>query len=395
MGFGLDAAVLEDAEGFGALEEEWEDLYRNSPRATPFQSWAWLYSWWEHYGEGYELRLVTLRDGGGLLVGLLPLVLKRRWGFGVLLFAGAGRTITTYNDVLVRRGWEGRVFEAARHALKRLGGWQVADLQWLRPEAAAWEIFRRWGGPRTRVWQDVYSLITVKPWDDLVASLSKSLRKSARRTIRRAEADGVSRRLVGPEEAEEAARRLVALHRELWRGRGIDPEHLTGRFEALTVAAARRMTDRGLGGIYELWRDGEVIVSQFLFFGSEFDEAHAVGVSKKAMQRYQWDSLNTFHATDISHGRNSARLSLGYGDPAYKLQWASERVPGYRAILGRGFVFWFPFAAYRVAIGARGWGRDARRRYRALSSEASRYVAEPANVLLGVRSATKRLFGRR
>ena len=27
------------------LLKEWEDLYRNSPQATPFQSWAWLYSW--------------------------------------------------------------------------------------------------------------------------------------------------------------------------------------------------------------------------------------------------------------------------------------------------------------------------------------------------------------
>src|SRR5215203_640011 len=104
MGCGLDVAVLEDAEAFAGLEEEWEDLYRHSPRATPFQSWAWLYSWWEHYGEGYELRLVTLRDGGGLLVGLLPLMLKRRWGFGVLLLVGTGPT--DYNDVLVREGWE-------------------------------------------------------------------------------------------------------------------------------------------------------------------------------------------------------------------------------------------------------------------------------------------------
>ncbi len=42
--------IVEDSWGFAALEEEWDDLHRQSPRATPFQSWAWLYSWWEHYG---------------------------------------------------------------------------------------------------------------------------------------------------------------------------------------------------------------------------------------------------------------------------------------------------------------------------------------------------------
>src|SRR5918999_86631 len=77
----LEVAVLEDAREFAALEEEWNDLYRNSPLATPFQSWAWLYSWWEYYEEGYELRLITVRDED-LLVGLMPLMLKRRGGFG-------------------------------------------------------------------------------------------------------------------------------------------------------------------------------------------------------------------------------------------------------------------------------------------------------------------------
>jgi hypothetical protein len=44
--------IVEDSRGFAALEEEWDDLHCQSPRATPFQSWAWLYSWWEHYGGG-------------------------------------------------------------------------------------------------------------------------------------------------------------------------------------------------------------------------------------------------------------------------------------------------------------------------------------------------------
>src|SRR3712207_9430408 len=79
-----EIVVLEDSEAFAALEGEWEELYRHCPSATPFQSWAWLYSWWEHYGEGrYELRLVTLRSEEGLLVGLIPPMLERRGGVRV------------------------------------------------------------------------------------------------------------------------------------------------------------------------------------------------------------------------------------------------------------------------------------------------------------------------
>src|SRR5687767_12019553 len=84
--------ILEDAKEFAALEREWEDLYRDAPLATPFQSWEWLYSWWEFYGEPYELRLITVRNESGVLVGIVPLMLKRRWGFGRLLFVGTGIT---------------------------------------------------------------------------------------------------------------------------------------------------------------------------------------------------------------------------------------------------------------------------------------------------------------
>src|SRR5215212_9485023 len=106
----LEVSVVKEASGFASLEKEWDELYRNSPKATPFQSWAWLYTWWEHFGEGsYGLRLVTVREGSGLLVGLLPLMLEQRLGFGRLQFIGSG--VTDYLDILAK---EGREEEVAR-----------------------------------------------------------------------------------------------------------------------------------------------------------------------------------------------------------------------------------------------------------------------------------------
>ena len=242
----LEVVVLDDPRDFAALEEEWEELYHDSPLATPFQSWAWLYSWWEFYSEGYELRLVTVRSGD-LLVGLIPLMLERRWGFGRLLFIG--NVTTDYLDVLVREGWEAEVSEAGRQAIKDMGSWRVADLQEVHPGAAAWDIFRSWTGPRTHVWQASCPVIEVKPWDELVSSLSKNHRSTVRRALRRAEADGVRCEVAKPADAEWAARRLVAVSREQWEGNPlVGPEHWTQRFESHVVAAVRRMAARGLGG---------------------------------------------------------------------------------------------------------------------------------------------------
>src|SRR5215216_5192665 len=269
---------VEDEAGFAALEEEWEDLYEHCPSATPFQSWAWLYSWWESYGGGYELRLIVVRDGG-LLVGLLPLMVPRGLSFGRLLLIGTGST--DYLDVLAREGWEQEVAEAGARALKGLGGWRVADLRDVRPTAAAWDIFHGWEGPRMYFRRFGSPVMDVRPWDELVTSLSKNHRSSVRRTLRRAENDRVRSKLAEPADAKEAATRWMTLHQEAWKGRNIAPEHLDERFKAHLEAAARRMMAHGLGGISEFWRDGKVIASHFLVFGRDFTGQHLFGATQE------------------------------------------------------------------------------------------------------------------
>jgi CelD/BcsL family acetyltransferase involved in cellulose biosynthesis len=344
----LRTAVLRDTRDFTSLQGEWDELYESCPRATPFQSWAWLYSWWEVYGEGsYGLRLITLRDADGLLVGLLPMMVrsKRLLLLGDLVGGGLS---TPYKDVLVREGWEGRVALAAARALKELEGWWVADLRELMPEAAAWNLFREWEGLRTSLPITNYVLIHAKPWEELLASLSRKLRGSVRRTLRRAEEDGLRCEPAGLQDAERAARRLVALHRELLQGRRIDPEHLTRRYEAFMEAAARRTTARGIGRISEFRRDNAVLVSQFLLFDKDFVGAYRIGASREASWRYQFDTLCNWDAINVARGRGSAYVSFMDGPSQHKLRWADEVVASHRVILGRTLVFWIPYAGYHA-----------------------------------------------
>ena len=226
----LRSAVVRDTKEFASLKEEWDELYRSCPSATPFSSWEWLYSWWEFYGEGtYGLRLITLRDpASGLLVGLLPLMVRH--GYLLLLggrSAGSEDGMTSYKDVLVREGWEEPVARDGALALKEMGSWHVADLQELMPEAAAWNIFNSWDGPKTSVPITDYVLIRAKSWEELLSSLSRNLRSIARRTLRRIQEDGVKCEPADVENAERAARTLVDLYRELWRGRRIDAGYVT------------------------------------------------------------------------------------------------------------------------------------------------------------------------
>lgn len=224
-------------------------------------------------------------------------------------------------------------------------------------------------------------MIEVKPWDELLKSLSSNLRSTVRRALRRAEADGVHHRPASATEAEEAARRLVALHRELWQGRHIGSEHLTSRFESHIIAAARRMMERGVGGISEFWRDGEVLISDFWVFKQDFFGTYMLGANREALQRYQWSSLYIRDAIDTARSKNVRHLDLLRGEEPYKLRWSSRVVPTHQAILGRHRASWLAYAGYHTLYSrarryahsedAPPWIKSAAERYRSL--QATRY----------------------
>lgn len=341
----LDVAVIEDPLGFAALKEEWEDLYRSSRSATPFQSWAWLYSWWESYGGDYDLRLITIKDNG-LLVGIAPLMIEREAFFRRLLFIGAG--ITDYHDFLIREGWESRAIEAAGRALRQIRSWDLADLQELRPSAAAWGIFRDWNGYKVFIQQSNCLEVDVKPWDELLADMSSKLRSNIKRNIRRSRADRLDRRLATPPEAKEAGLRMLDLHKEQWEGRGINPEHLTPRFQTHVASSMWRMAESGVGGVAEFRKGQEVIASHFLIFGQDFVGGYLFGAREDALNRYQMNAIYMENTIRVAIERNSDTVKFLRGEEPYKLQWNTRVVSNHRIILGRNPVIWALYAGYHV-----------------------------------------------
>ena len=259
---------------------------------------------------------------------------------------GSGQSI--YLDVIAREGWEERVAAAGREILPRLGPWQVADLRQLRPDAVGWKLFDNWGPLKSQIWQASCPIIDVRPWDELLSALNQKQRSNTRRAFRRAEQDGVSREIALAEEADKAAGRLVSLHRESWRGRGIVPEHLTERFESLLVAAATRMTASGAGAISEFWRGDEVVASHFLVLGHDFAGGYLGGATGEALRRYSIHPLYMKDGMDVARDRDLAYFDLMWGEEPHKLRWSSRAINNSRVVLGRNPVVWVLYAGYHL-----------------------------------------------
>ena len=352
--------VVTDAAALAGLEHEWDDLHRDSPDAWPHESWSYLYSWWETYGTSHELRVVTMRaPDGGQLVGAMPLMVTRRRGFRTLSYAADEEPV----DVLARRGWRDPVAAALPRALRRLGGWDLAELRLVRPDAHLWNVYGRWRGAREHRAVAHCPYVAAGPEEEVFASLSRNRRSTVRRAVRRAAEDGLRCRRATATEAAAAAERLVVLHRELWAGREISAEHAAEEFERFVVAVAARMVPRGLADILEWTRDGRVEMAVLLLYGPAAVHCLHVGASRYALDRLQWSSLYVLEALAIARERGTPQLDLAHGDEPYKASWRPCLVPYHRIRLARGPLgrAFFALAGLRRTVRAVSEWRSRRR----------------------------------
>ncbi|MBI4789505.1 MAG: GNAT family N-acetyltransferase [Chloroflexi bacterium] len=183
---------------FDRLKPEWNDLLRRSVSDTLFLTWEWQTTWWRNLGRG-ALRIITVRDDAGRLVGLLPLFADPPPDSGpsdtaapnTLSLIG-GLDVSDYLDALVARGFEPSVYAAILNALARpdFPAWDHLQMCALPSGSPTHTQFRamaeRCGYQVEQRLHDVSPLIALPPtWDEYLAALDKKQRHEIRRKLRR------------------------------------------------------------------------------------------------------------------------------------------------------------------------------------------------------------------
>ncbi len=122
-----------DPGGLVSLEEEWWELWRRSPVATPFQSPAWLIAWWTAFAPG-KLTTVAVRDQGRL-VALAPLYLEDgSLGRRIL---PVGISLSDYVDILIDPDASDAGQAIVHHLSGNRQAWSAWEMTDLAPDAAA------------------------------------------------------------------------------------------------------------------------------------------------------------------------------------------------------------------------------------------------------------------
>lgn len=331
----LTSEICRDPDRFGALAAEWTALYRRSGPATPFQSHAWLHSWWLSYGTPGRLRVVLVRRGGAL-VAAAPLMLTHR-PFPVLVHLGG--TISDFSDVLLDDDRADSAAPALAKALAAAARTAVIDLREVRPGAAAERVYECWDGPRDRLADSPCLELPAVPMDELLDRLPSSRAQRARAKIRKIDSLGIEERVVPGDEIPTAVERLLHLHRLQWQGRAVTPEHLSARFAAHLTRSVRSMVECGDAMITEFRLAGEVVAADLTLMSPRLAGGYLYGADPMLRDRKVdvATMLLRESARRISADGRST-LSMLRGNEPYKHHWRPETVRNRRLLLARGLL---------------------------------------------------------
>jgi len=127
----FSVAVLKEERSWNELRTEWNRLNYEIQYPSLFRTWEWSRKWWEVFLEGdiTRLRIITVRDMAGELIGIVPFhspekargkASGREWRLLGNL-GGHHEDLTEEPPVLVARGLEAEIIEVITRFLSQNG----------------------------------------------------------------------------------------------------------------------------------------------------------------------------------------------------------------------------------------------------------------------------------
>lgn len=324
----LTVYQFETAEAFARLEQEWNQLLRQSPVDDAFLTWEWLSTWWKHYGHHYQLRLLVAYERDEL-VGMAPLMLERQRGLGRPLWVlrNIGLPPPDVSGFLVTEGRSQVIRAFAEHLVAERDSW---DMIWLQefPQAsfdseAFLGVFAE-SGCTVDVLETQHFVARLNgDWDTYQRGLSRNVRKTVRRRQRRLEEQGEVTffRYVGNEVIPKHIHTIFALHQ-----RSHHPEDYQSPSEqALHLDLAGVMGAQGWVDVSFLLLDGQLIAYQYGFlygqranvWRSAFDTVYYA---------YSPGSLLLFRFIQDCFDRGVTEVDFLRGSHSFKESWQVDTV---------------------------------------------------------------------
>lgn len=319
--------------------DDWDRL----SAGVPFRSWAWLSTWWRHYGghdggEPSRTRLLVLGvfDRAETLVGLAPWYVDCRGPQGrVVRLLGSGEVCSDYLGVLCQPEMEHQVAWALADYLSGAGDsrhadcprWDLLELQGVDAEdPAVGQLLKclaeRGHTVHRRAGPNCWRIELPAAWDDYLALLSKGHRSQMRRLERNVLGTGraVLHSVGHAEELPRAVEILIDLHQRRHRVLGRPGCFASPRFAAFHREVMPEMLRSGQLQLHWLELDGRPAAAEYYLAGGGVIYAYQSGIDPESLDQQpgrlailamlRWAIEQGYRAFDLLRGDEPYKAHL-------------------------------------------------------------------------------------
>ena len=302
------------------MADEHEQLWRRDPRATPFQSPAWIEPWWTHLGGGERIDLEA-RDDAGRLIAALPMFVWIDAGVRRLTPLGAGHS--DYTDALIDPAAPDavdRLWAAVAAAGERWDELWLPDLRADSPLLGCvpqeWRVENLLG--------ETCPVLPLPAHGSVLAALSKSRRRKIVHDHHRAERlGGVETALVGAAAIPEALDALFALHAARWEAAGEPGVLADARVQAFHRAAAPALAEAGLLRLAVVRHEGRIFAVLLGFHDGRRGYSYINGVDL-TVPGQSFGTLAFAAMIEAARVDGATAFDFLRGEEPYKYAWGAE-----------------------------------------------------------------------
>jgi CelD/BcsL family acetyltransferase involved in cellulose biosynthesis len=226
-----ETQIISDPKAFADLRTDWNQLLARSLTNTIFLTWEWISAWWEVFGEGTDIFVVTVRDKAGRLVGAAPLIVRRskcyRFPVKEMTFIGIGHA--DQQDFLIVQRDTGIVNQILSDVYGQKQRWDVVRLEQIPSESPL--VWGRVNGDFRHGGEEGSSCPCIKiagSWEEYMKSLSKKFRRDIKHKINRMNRLGKWRFHMGIDgdgldDVVRSMEQIEAKSRKMWTGNAFFP----------------------------------------------------------------------------------------------------------------------------------------------------------------------------
>jgi CelD/BcsL family acetyltransferase involved in cellulose biosynthesis len=346
----IDIRIIRSTDRLFYFRKSWDDLVLKSSGATIFQSFGWIYNWWNSYepGNAHALHIIFILYQGKLIA-IAPFYIRIFSFFRLKVFhqlrlmgdglqsndtastAAGGDGISDYLDIIVRDGFAGFTSEILVDYLQDFKCFfDELDFrnipvksfinEWLRPELEACGFCVKAGN------SDLCPTVVIPGTiDSFLESLKPSMKRKLRQIQKTLESGGITEIInVNPSNRIASLQRLKQLHQTRWNALGYPGLFFDKRFEKFISAVSSEFLKNDWLWFKLLKLDDKVIAARlgYKFKGRVYDYLSGFDFRKFAAALRPGITLLYLMIRDAIHDKYRS-VEFLRGSESYKFELSS------------------------------------------------------------------------